>query len=717
MSRPTISSALPWSGGSETGLRSELVLAAGDLEPLADPFVPISDFARYARVLLARFALDSETLQYFALKIQRSVYRPLGRLRIQTRIGNPEIDALWRTEQERLRRAGGSEHVQRLYELGGSESLPVTFCKKMRCYFHPPCPQTRAPLRTCRDDQVLIEAGLRPYETSAERYLAPSPVPAEGEPATFYRYMAHPGEQPRGHAALRIGTELYRDFGKLVRAELEPPEAEELAARFPCQRCEHREDCYPQDSGPDDPIPAEKRLVPLSFYDFRFLAIEAPELTFGELCDVLGGAPGATVVARAEGASTSGRLPLLQGALATRGEPGAWLFRGDAVLFPLEVLRLKLVAFEQACRGLRSLHDACHAPYLNASADNLLASLPAVPAGVPAHWLFSVKLTNLGAVLPWREDGVDPAAAPRLTVPSPDVNELCASPFMVPSAFGEEHAVRVSVTKVVPEGERLMVRLEARVPAGSRLVEHRTGDAARLTSHGAVAGLPLVQLWADVEESTTQMLRLTAELAGEAASADWCAPLTFDASVAFYRRFGLSCDLYGLGMLLLRAVLSNDRQGLDSVGRAAQGILRRLSGTLDLRNDAVVDAEEARRALLAEVERDSEGLFAAHNLLYSKAERGAHPDPVPADLWADTLVLAFRLLSTIPGFAFCRDHADFDREPPGILAGKVLGEVHALIERIYVEMFERGQRDTDIRAVCRDVLAKLPNGLEPRSSS
>jgi len=51
---------------------------------------------------------------------------------------------------------------------------PVTFCKKIRVYFHPLCPRCKGPLRDCRDDSLLRDHGLAEYSRSVQRYcIAP----------------------------------------------------------------------------------------------------------------------------------------------------------------------------------------------------------------------------------------------------------------------------------------------------------------------------------------------------------------------------------------------------------------------------------------------------------------------------------------------------------------------------------------------------------------
>src|ERR1051325_7325804 len=141
---PGDSVEIPLLGSAGGNLRFELLLAAGDnLESKDDPFVPLSDSSRFARVLLGRVASGLDyTLHPIAVKIQRSFYRPAAAGSAKETLTNPLIEEMWKRERENLIKCGGDQVVP-MIDLGEEsfKSRPVTFCKKIRAYFHPPCPR------------------------------------------------------------------------------------------------------------------------------------------------------------------------------------------------------------------------------------------------------------------------------------------------------------------------------------------------------------------------------------------------------------------------------------------------------------------------------------------------------------------------------------------------------------------------------------------------
>ena len=82
---------VPLLGSSGGNLRFELLLAGGDsLESKDDPFLPLSDSSRFARVLLGRVVSGVDyTLHPIAVKIQRSFYRPAASGSAKETLTNP----------------------------------------------------------------------------------------------------------------------------------------------------------------------------------------------------------------------------------------------------------------------------------------------------------------------------------------------------------------------------------------------------------------------------------------------------------------------------------------------------------------------------------------------------------------------------------------------------------------------------------------------------
>jgi hypothetical protein len=431
-------------GSARAGLRFELVLPDGPLEPLEDPFVSIGDGGRTSRILLGRVALGPATLRLLALKVQRDV-PPEG-------VTNPEAEAAGRRELAALRATDAPE-VVRLLDAGPEfdRNRPVTLCKTTRRTFHPLCPNCVGPLQDCRDDALLSEAGLKTYTESGVRYLHCPACAArrEGGPVTFYTESPGGGETD-GKAAVRPRNELYRDGGAILRASVSAETRERLEAEFPCYTCEHREECYSEGSDPGRPILAESRLVPVAFHEFHAIPMELLPLRFDEAADLAGGADWSAVRRRALETGGTGRgaaLAALDGPLASSFQ---WFHHGDRTgKFPLEVLRLKLGLFSQAARGVRALHAATGRPHGDLGPASVLVDLPATGPEMPVRWGFRAKLVDVGG-----PGAADPGVAADLA----GLGKLFFRTFLVHDAQDEE-AVKAAVARVL---EKLRASLEER---------------------------------------------------------------------------------------------------------------------------------------------------------------------------------------------------------------------------------------------------------------
>ncbi|HXX94879.1 MAG TPA: hypothetical protein VEN81_14725, partial [Planctomycetota bacterium] len=410
-----------------------------------DPFVALSDAARYSRLLLGRLVSGRDTsLKYLAVKIQRGGYRPA-----KDSLTNLQIEDLWARERESLDRCSGRGVALR-FDLGEEtfHSLPVTFCKKIRQYFHVPCPACGRPLRDCRDDGLLRENGLAEYSRSSVRFLHCPDCPGQKGKKVFYT-ASHSGEgAARGGAEIRHRSELYRDFGALVRSEEESEDGRRLREAFPCLGCDHRKECYPP--GPaGTAIPAEVRLIPLSFHEFHLLPLEAFEFQYDEFADLLGGASWESVRDRAVQSGGEGRARLLKGLDGAFASPLQWLWRGhSSTYWPLEAFRLKLQLFSGLCQGLRTLHAQCHAPHLNLSPSSVMVRLGPPAPGVPVRWNFQVGLTGPASAYRLSPEAGQPPPPAGLLFPAADADPAYLTPFARDAASGREETLRITLRNV-----------------------------------------------------------------------------------------------------------------------------------------------------------------------------------------------------------------------------------------------------------------------------
>jgi len=699
---------IPLLGSAGGNLRFELELATKDdsLETRDDPFVPLNDSSRFTRVLLGRVASGADhTLHPVAVKLQRSLYRPPASGAAKETLTNPLIEDMWRRERENLIRCAGAEVVP-LVDLGEElfRNPPVTFCKKIRAYFHPLCPRCKGPLRDCRDDALLRDHGLAEYSRTVQRYLYCSACAAKPGRKTFYTAAASSDDKPKGDAEVRRRGELYRDFGAIVNG-LSVDEQARLSIAFPCAACLHRAECYPADGSPGKPIPAESRLVPVSYYDFHLLPLEVMELHYDEMCDLLGGASWEAMRDRIRKTAAPGRDPVLSEVDDVFSSPIQWIYRGDTSgRFALEVLHLKMNLFSQLCHGLRAYHARCREPHLDVSPSQVMVDIVPGSTNLPARWTFRARLIGIAGPHRFATDGAPEGALPPLLIPAPDADRIFVSPFVRKAEFGREESLRVTIRSIRADGSRVKIEGSASSER-ARLDNVQAGDALRLAPASAGGPLEGMTLWGVVDGAEERGVRFTALLDAAVGLDPSKKPGDFDAGVAFFPRFQVPSDLYGLGMLFFRTMLVNDGNDLLGVDDGIHRVLKKLALWLEGKKSPA--AARVAGELMPIVEREKE-IFASPAILHLQEDRDERPRALPPRLWSDLLLFGFKLVTGIPGFSFSTGHADCPADKPESLMDQVMTELAVLEDRVRIELFSKSERDREIFEICTELLDELP---------
>ncbi|MCB9876716.1 MAG: FHA domain-containing protein [Planctomycetes bacterium] len=669
-------------GGAHGGMRVRLVRNGDDA---TEPFVVVHA-GRFARIVLAETVLgDGSAGQRFALKLR------IDHVGGDRPPGNADLDRQWQQERRELARVR-SPHVVAPLPVPDSllRSPPVFHCRRVDRYFHPVCPETLASLVVCRDDARLAQAGLPPYATDTERYLHA----AAGEATRFYRA----GDEP-GQGAVRGPRELVRSWRALVHGE--------APVELPCQRCEHRGECFPDGDG--GALPAERYLHAVSFYDVDALALELAAMPFEEAILRLGGG----------------------------AEPGAderrWLGGAAGASRALEVLRLKLAAFADVCRGVAAVHESGR-PHLGVSPQNVVVYEARAGSAIAANWRLRFAVTDLGGAIPVEVPGGDVT----LWQPGREVSEDATSRLFLSPALrsleGGSVTMSVRCTEVSgSDGARQVLEVHRAgvppfvLPGDFVLVQPAAGGpsrGARIDEVGS-RGLFATVLRHESESATsvpgTQVMKRptmppfgsaasppAAAAGGAAVDVGW-AGKTFDARLQFVRRSGPSADLYGLGMLLLRILLVHDEQPLDAVAATVEHCLQRMTVAAQHAGEHADLAAQWQHILDGE---DGEGRFAAWHVLQRRSARQALFDAelqgtpvVPRAVWRGLLALAGRLLLAPPV-----SRAAEGRSPSRPLDG-VLAELHALERELDVELFGRDARDRMLTTLCTQRVVALRGEL------
>lgn len=704
---PGDSVEIPLLGSAGGNLRFELLLAGEDvLESKDDPFVPLNDTSRFARVLLGRVACGANhTLHPVAIKIQRSFYRPAASGSAKETLTNPLIEEMWRRERENLIKCAGDEVVP-LIDLGEESFFnpPVTFCKKIRAYFHPPCPKCSGPLHDCRDDALLRDHGLPEYSRSIVRYLYCSECASKPGRKTFYTVSPGSEENLKGEAEVRRRGELFRDFSVLVNGGLSSADQARLSITFPCAACLHREECYPPGAPAGKPIPAESRLVPVSYYDFHLLPLEVMELHYDEMSDLLGGGSWEVLKERVRQFGAPGRDLVLSEVDGVFTSPIQWIYREDQTgRFPLEVLHLKLNLFAQLCHGLRAYHARCKEPHLDVSPTQVMVDVVPGSTNLPARWTFRVRLIGIAGPHPYATVGAPPGALPKLFTPAPDADRIFVSPMVRGAVFGREESLRVTVRTV--KAEDGLVKMEGSASSErARLESCQPGDVIRLIPASGGGPLEGLTIWGSVNGQEERGIRFTAFIDPSSGFDSSKKPGDFDADVAILPRFQVPCDLYGLGMLLFRTLLANDSTDILAVDDAVQRVLKKLG--LWLEGKKSLSSARVAGELMPMVEREKE-VFSSSAVLYLQEDREERSRVVPTRLWSDLMLFGFKLITSIPGFSFASGHADCTADHPESVLDQVLTELAGLEARVRIELFSKSNRDREIFEVCSEVIDEL----------
>jgi hypothetical protein len=187
---------------------------------------------------------------------------------------------------------------------------------------------------------------------------------------------------------------------------------------------------------------------------------------------------------------------------------------------------------------------------------------------------------------------------------------------------------------------------------------------------------------------------------------DWDLPLTFEGVAVVHPHLGVACDLYGLGMLLFRSLLCNERQEFATVESSLLRVIKKLE--LDVSSVDDPDASYVRM-VLERLLAEEGSTFHPRQLVYLDADRdeAGMDSAIPALVWRDLLHLGFRLVSVIRGFSYALHHADSDPSDPARLMRHVLADLDRFRRRLDVELFGRGARDQELSALCNARILEL----------
>ena len=674
------------------------------------PFVLLDDSDQFARTyLMVLTTRAGEVIGSCALKMQRSEYaiqRRLGHTKMT--VTNPEIEARWIQERSQLLKVqADGPRVPAVFDItaAGSETSagtipPHLFCKHRQVLFVPRSPVSAQRLQVCRDDALLAKHGLPTYAGSLDRFLY---APADVEPGkvAFFslRQPTLPTQTPVHTAEELCGAQGQVVSGSQRIAKDAPLLHEELRHTLPCYECTEAKKCYPPKKGY---ALAVERLVPLNFYDAQVLCTELGDLTFDQCSDLMGGRRADEVLEEDAQAPQGSRRRMC----FFEGDP-----RGRG---PLESMRLKLWLVSEVACSLRRHYLSCGQPLLNLSNRSVAIKMSHAGSQVPALWALEVGLVGSAATSP---------------VSLPDVkSELYSPPISLEPLYASRRLQSAKLTfGELRQGSLEVLACERKESAGGSVVTYQLEACLEDASlrEQEICGADVFQVFLPEDLGLGASGELMATPSGQAkdngrtivtAQAPavpkaWSAGISEKKPVrlesinyALYPSYHLGCDLVGLGLLLYRALVINDRQSLAAVRSQIESMENSLA------SDQAAHTVDVRAWVNDWLERQASGdsedqALGKRQVLYHAIDRmEARAGSIPDSLWQQCLGVGLRLVTNIEGFSFCESAGGPPAEGAVAVLDQVIGQLHELLGQIDVILFDQGPRNQEIRSVIEEVL-------------
>lgn len=367
-------SLIPYLTCSGSAFFLEISAVTSDLNAEETPLFPfalVSDTGAFSRILGARVISDAGSpLKSVFLVMSRDDYRRLDDG--PSSLTNNDIDASWRRAFQNHQQNGLLTTLSAQLDEKG-DFVPfqsLFFCKRTKRFFHPPCPQCGHALDLCKNDEVLKKAGLKPYSTSLRRYVSCALCAGKGiEKKTFYSYVSDPSDPD----SVKGLAELIMGFDGLKAGDL------------PCIGCPEHRACYK-----DKQILST--IIPLAFYPFHMLIVEAASLNAFDFLSLISGESFEEleqVLTKEREFARKGYVSLLKERAVT-----VLLFGKDERCF-LEILYLKLSFLGEVARHILSDKVEHRYPDPGFSLERMWVSIADQSSLLPAYWNFRLQVIDM----------------------------------------------------------------------------------------------------------------------------------------------------------------------------------------------------------------------------------------------------------------------------------------------------------------------------------
>lgn len=431
------------------------------------------------------------------------------------------------------------------------------------------------------------------------------------------------------------------------------------------------------------------------------------------LVDVLGGGPWSGV---AHGTSV---LLLDRGEVTRAGEIGRasaesidpdrlYLGRHGRWGRLVETLHLKLRLLSEAARQVREVVTRTGRPLFNLSAESFEADMHDPVAGLPRLWTLSLKLIDAGTAV----DLDLPAGRTRHVMAPEGLGRGVYKPLLRARATAGQGALRVRGSSV--DGGQLTLeatlRSQERLSAGTSdllmlrllVAGERVVLYARLTDEAGLAGgeIRLRTLAQEVPAGVAAGLRASEGVPIEGVGFE-VLPMV-----------STPCDLYALGVLAVRMLLTDGEQALPVALDEAQSLARRVAevpgSTVEERVERVFMADPRWTELLG-----------PHRLVRERVDAQESMDLVPPDLWFSVLGVVLRMFPGEGMEPYTRDLGDAPAGAPQRVFDGPIDALDGLLVRTRSLVVIDWRQNREVHGVLRDFRegqARVEGPVIPRLS-
>jgi hypothetical protein len=466
--------------------------------------------------------------------------------------------------------------------------------------------------------------------------------------------------------------------------------------KFPCACCRAAV------RSPKSLMPWTERWRPFSFYETPYLVTGLSPLNLDELADLLGGRPSEAFLAEEATLSGAASRPLRNAWIgAPIGQPRGTLFSHDGSgMDALEALFLKVTAFRQVSQALLHFYRLTGKPHLDIHPRHVLFDLHGSGEGLPILWSFHARLHGLATAS--RSLPIEGAGTTVLPPQNPVVPY--APPEVIEFQLAGLRPAEVAFNDLVATAGEYRFHGRLTDPYGLFPFPQER-DTILLTFQSESLGLNVDTLSVRVQDSSDSTATARAFVSEPVKLEEGAvrrAKRLFGVRLPgvryrVYPDFGLPSDLYSLGVVLLRLLLANDEQDIQSVLRATTRVLAS-------HDKAPITLGTSLKLILGRFP-DLMDVFASANVFYSHVDRGpSRANAIPEQLWERVVLLALRLVGRVEGFSVCRDHSDFDPTYPASNLEWVLQEATLLCTELQSLLFSRQSVNVEVQQVLAEIL-------------